>query len=714
MEKNINQKILTEDPSAETLIRLLEEHEHELSLEDAYISHNFPFYADIEESAISANILLISKHYGVIIFQCISQRGLNGGVISSAREKVEHIYSLIFSKLIKSKVLRAKVNELNTNVSASIFIPNASITDDYQKSVGEDFLITTDYQEIKNFLLSNRTTQQSDNKLRKEILAILEGSKGIIKPKIRKITEEDKVTKGSVLNKVEAEIANFDNEQRSAALFIIDGFQRIRGLAGSGKTIVLAMKAAQIHLQDPNAVILYTFHTKSLYEFIKRLITRFYRQFAEQDPNWEKIKILHAWGGKSLEGVYYNACLVNNIRPTSFTEAQNLASTDRNAFNKVCELLINNPLSKMYDYSILDEAQDFPVNFYRLCQILTKNNRIIWGFDECQNIFDIELQDEKKTFGKDENGQYLCDFSQEVDYQDIVLHNCYRNPNKILVCAFALGLGIYGERIIQMLENNAHWGDLGFEVLEGHSRKGDKMVITRLPGLNLQAKERALEEWGDNLNVQVLDSVNEECEFIVNSIEKDIQEDLLPEDILVICLDDRIARGFFKLIGNGLNRKKINFFNLLDSPAFNKDFCLEGHVTLTTVYRAKGNEAASVYIAGVDGVFQNKNSIVERNKIFTAITRAKAWATITGVGKFAQECHKEVELMAKNYPKLEFTMPDSKALKVFQRGLEEKQRQFNELRKTIDDFALKTGMDKQLIIDELFKENKKKALRKNE
>ncbi|GAH09918.1 unnamed protein product, partial [marine sediment metagenome] len=149
-------------------------------------------------------------------------------------------------------------------------------------------------------------TSELDDKTVKETLAILEGTKNIIKPRDRNIKSRDRESKGETLEKIESEIANFDYEQKRAALQMMDGPQRIRGLAGSGKTIVLAMKAALIHLREPSVNILYTFYTKSLYDFIKSLITRFYRQYSEIDPNWKKINILHAWGGKNLPGVYYN------------------------------------------------------------------------------------------------------------------------------------------------------------------------------------------------------------------------------------------------------------------------------------------------------------------------------------------------------------------------------------------------------------------------
>ena len=101
--------------------------------------------------------------------------------------------------------------------------------------------------------------------MQKEICAILEGAKVILKPKKREIGENDVLTKGAILKEMEEQMAYLDLEQKNAALAQIAGPQRIRGLAGSGKTIILCMKAALIHLREPNKKILYTFTPERLH-----------------------------------------------------------------------------------------------------------------------------------------------------------------------------------------------------------------------------------------------------------------------------------------------------------------------------------------------------------------------------------------------------------------------------------------------------------------
>lgn len=93
---------------------------------------------------------------------------------------------------------------------------------------------------------------------------------------------------------IEAAIANMDAWQKKAAIEFPEGPQRIRGLAGSGKTIVLAQKAAILHAKYPKWNIAVTFQTRSLYQQFRGLIERFYRELTLDDPDWSKLSILHA------------------------------------------------------------------------------------------------------------------------------------------------------------------------------------------------------------------------------------------------------------------------------------------------------------------------------------------------------------------------------------------------------------------------------------
>ncbi len=81
-------------------------------------------------------------------------------------------------------------------------------------------------------------------------------------------------------------------------------------------------------------------------------------------------------------------------------------------------------------------------------------------------------------------------------------------------------------------------------------------------------------------------------------------------------------------------------------------------VTVTGIYRAKGNEAGMVYIVnaeeGMDAVY-NLSSV--RNALFTAITRSKGWVRVLGVGPRMDELIAEYEKAKAADFKLAFRYP---------------------------------------------------------
>ncbi len=100
----------------------------------------------------------------------------------------------------------------------------------------------------------------------KTAYALISGSEPISSRRRRPTKRQD--SKAAFLRKVEEKIKYFDLQQHRVAIQTPEGAQRIRGLAGTGKTIVLAQKAAYMHIQHPDWKIVVTFFSRSLYEQI--------------------------------------------------------------------------------------------------------------------------------------------------------------------------------------------------------------------------------------------------------------------------------------------------------------------------------------------------------------------------------------------------------------------------------------------------------------
>jgi len=109
-----------------------------------------------------------------------------------------------------------------------------------------------------------------------------------------------------IIHYIESRLKILDKEQQKIAFEVPDGPQRFRGLAGTGKTVLLAKRAAKMHLKNPDWTIGFVFFTRSLYDQILGLIATYYREMhpEREEPDWTKLKVLHAWGGNQQAGFY--------------------------------------------------------------------------------------------------------------------------------------------------------------------------------------------------------------------------------------------------------------------------------------------------------------------------------------------------------------------------------------------------------------------------
>lgn len=492
-----------------------------------------------------------------------------------------------------------------------------------------------------------------------ELIAIVEGSK-VLQPNKSRLDSG----KSGLAREAEKSIALFGREQRDFIYsYPINGFQILRGLAGSGKTVLLSRKAAELHKNDPDATIIYTFYTKSLYQTVRNYIRSFYACLSPDnpEPNWEKLRILHAWGGTNVTGVYYEACQNSNSKYLSFGQALQKNFSEK-PFDIACKDLLyqikNKTVEYFCDYSLIDEGQDFPVSFVQMCVRFTKGGKVIWAYDDLQTIF----QDNNPSAQAEKIG---IDISYTKN-----LKICYRNPNEILICAHALGFGLYGE-IIQTFESKTDWENLGYSVT-GDFLPDSKVTLTR-PQENVHHIWKNNPDISEIIDIKILDSVEEETEELVRHIKADIDSGLNPEDILIICLNDHDAKNNASLIEEKLSAVSIRANNLQSDMLNLYDFVTKDEVTISTVHKAKGNEAFQVYIIGIEAILSNESNkfktIRSRNMLYTAMTRSKGCLMLFGVGEHASKLKVELDQAKAHYPNIEFRYPKQDELRLIKNNI---------------------------------------------
>ena len=664
-------------PHISQVIELLRNRSDDIGLGDGVLYYGWPQLRDYDDVAHPVDLALISDSVGLVLIRCLAN--VTPESAKNADSSISQAAATSESQMMKSSHLRKK-RKLKFDVTPVLYAPGLDDADEFDSEVAKN---EAEFYDQLSACASNNLSASEISEAR----SILEGAKALGRPMRRKVNDPIKEPLAAEFSRLEEEIASFDAFQRNVALTNLNCPQRIRGLAGSGKTVILAMKAAMAHIDNPDSQILFTYYTRSLRDTVVRLITRFYRHFAEGEPNWDRIDIRHGWGRKDTPGVYRDTALRYGKIPLDLMAAKNKSN---DPFDYACRDLISNQIIQAnYDLILIDEGQDFPAAFYELCFHLAKGDRdhkqIVWAYDELQNIFDVAVRTPEILFGTGKDGEPNISLERSLpNYaktNDFVLQKCYRNQRDVLVLAHTIGFGLY-RNPVQMIQNREHWEDVGYEVVKGNFVTGSQILIKRptrnSPTVLAGIKGVPLIDYQcfPNLDDEVAACAEEVSAFITGGLE--------PQDVMVIAIDDRSARTYLSYLSSALSLKGIEVNNIIADRFSEPPFLIEGKVTMSTIHRAKGNEAAVVMVLGADAI--ELDSRVGRNKLFTAFTRSKGWLRISGhetLGQFTK-LTEEMDQSLRLTPEMRFVMPDIEKIKLIQRDLKGKDARLHEARMEID------------------------------
>ena len=216
-------------------------------------------------------------------------------------------------------------------------------------------------------------------------------------------------------------------------------------------------------------------------------------------------------------------------------------------------------------------------------------------------------------------------------------------------------------------------------------------------------------EIDDLITFESFNTDAEQVAFLIAEIEKNIMNDELKlDDIMVIHPEPITAKRAVGIIREQLFSKGINS-NLAGVTTTPDEFFKDNAVVFTHIYRAKGNEASMVYIINAQECFDAFNVAQERNMLFTALTRSKAWVRVLGYGANMQALKKEFEEVKRNNFELKFTYPtaaEREKLNIVNRDMTEQERKNLEKKS-----ASANDLLKSLQIGEIHKEDLSDELR---
>ena len=626
---------------------------------DGYLYIGYPIIGTAE-GAYPIDALLISPSKGLIIFNLVE-----GCDVDAFQDSQDDSYNKLESKLRAQKSLMAG-RALQVTIYPVTFAP---AIDNVENISGEEYPVCNELN-LGTWL---DTCSWSTPGCYENLVAVIQAISTIRKGRKKRDVQKDD-SRGAKLKRLEDSIANLDNLQGRAVIETVEGVQRIRGLAGSGKTIVLALKAAYLHAQHPDWKIAVTFNTRSLKGQFRQLINTFIIEQTNEEPDWGNIHILHAWGspgGGEKNGIYYNFCQINEIEYHDFNGAKRKFGQDK-AFEGACQQALNEctGCADIYDVIIVDEAQDFSPVFLQMCyELLTPVKRLIYAYDDLQNLNSSSLPSPEEIFGKHTDGTPKVKFvsnQRDVPQQDIILEKCYRNSRPVLVTAHALGFGIYkqpaadtGTNLVQIFGHSQLWIEVGYEVINGTLKDGSPVTL----GRSQDSSPLFLEDHSpieDLIQFHSFNSREEQNKWVADEIKRNLDYDeLRPDDIIVINPDPLSTRKVVGPIRQCLFEQNINSHLVGVDTSPDVFFDAESQsITFTGIYRAKGNEAGMVYVINAQDCYSSYvNMAGIRNRLFTAITRSKAWVRVLGVGKNMELLKQEFEEVKQNQFQLNFRYP---------------------------------------------------------
>ncbi|MCY4232830.1 MAG: ATP-binding domain-containing protein [Bacteroidetes bacterium] len=615
------------------------------------------------KGAYTIDALLICKEKGIVIIDLIEGES-EQDYCSRQDDSANKLESLLRtnSELMKGRELLVPIQ----TISFGPAIPERLTT----KLKNNAHLIANSEE-----LLQERLDQfegwrhDSYEKIYSKVLSVIQNV-SFIRENTKRSNVQNPESRGAKLIRLEKSIATLDQQQNRAAIETVEGVQRIRGLAGSGKTIVLAMKAAYLHVQNPDWRIAVTFYTRSLKGHFRQLIRRFTSALRYEEPDWSKIELLHGWGSPRSDnkGIYSHFCMIHDVNYHDYHSAKNFG--EGTEFSGACANALQScrEYKQIYDVILVDEAQDLPAEFLQICyQLLNDKKMLIYAFDDLQNLSDESLPSPEIIFGKDQSGDPVVSFDQSPG-NDIILEKCYRNSGPLLTTAHALGFGIYRKvksdvtsNLVQMFDHPDFWKDVGYRVKKGNLIHGNHIILHRTE----DSSPRFLVDHSpiqDLIQFICFRDQREQTEWLINEIRENLEiDELRYEDIMVINPDPRTTRNNVgharaRLLEMGINNHLAGVDSFPEIFYKNRD-----SVTFTGVHRAKGNEAGMVYVINAHECHSgssNRFSLTRaRNQLFTAITRSKAWVRVLGYGDDMKKLKEEFEQLNSKGFDLEFDYP---------------------------------------------------------
>jgi superfamily I DNA/RNA helicase len=365
----------------------------------------------------------------------------------------------------------------------------------------------------------------------------------------------------------------FDNEQTKTKNIAIPGHALIRGVAGSGKSLILRDRINQVMEQGFDHVLVLSYNRYMKYLLGKDL----YRNPEKYKTNIQ-CKSFHSWAYKSLNYSY---------------------DGDRDEETRT-NLIKNAEKSNLkYQAILVDEAQDFYDEWLRaLTKVLDPTtNSLFFAYDNTQSVYGQTHRRKSDWTWKSVDIDVPGGRSQIFDVN-------YRNSPEILELAW------------KFIKPSVEAADMGI------SKKGANPTIDKI----IEPKKKATRSSG--ISPLLIQSIRSAMPAEIAQQVKMARQDY--QDVRIgILLHPKAMSSNNSLqseIAHHLSIIGINPIAPKMSEERGNDILNSGSVVIDSWNALKGMEFDAVIIAGVDSVISSSNqdeNFKEKAGLYVAITRAK-------------------------------------------------------------------------------------------
>lgn len=381
------------------------------------------------------------------------------------------------------------------------------------------------------------------------------------------------------------DIKTMDLHQENLAKQIGDKNRLIRGVAGSGKTIILASRAKMLAKQNPDWKILILCYNISLSNAIQQMINH---MMNEPDDLFDFDPTIKAVRNQNIIVRNFHSWLKNDLR----IREQNLSSI-------IDKIEKKETILPSYDAILIDEGQDFDADWLRLVSLLinTDTQSLLLVEDRAQTIYRRKRS-------------YVQDTGLSFQGRSKVLSINYRNTSQIVKFAW----DFYREH--SMFKNKVVNRNLDGEIIAPQStkRKGPE------PG--------------------IIKAVNffDEMKLVARQIKKLNEEKKVPlEEMLILYRVKRTHKyPIVDLIKRSLAELGLPNYWITENDVSKRSFEKEdGKIKISTIDSSKGLDFQAVFIVNVDSMPFPLEEDKERevSLFYIGMTRAKEYLCLSYSGE---------------------------------------------------------------------------------